>query len=1007
MNDSRVALPVALPATWRRDWRLGRAFVGPGTLLLTPDTVALTGRRTNPLRGALALLYGLASWVGLFGGTVAMVLTTIGMGWRTRSWEWLIYGPLVGLPVLFVGFFLLRWLGRAVLEPRTTVQVHWDQVDHLATDGLFVEVQARSKRGKVMGRMRLRRRSKHHQRVLRGIELGGLPGGMGGPTTHLMRPVWVDRMLLLGVLGGCLWAGVALEPRISLWLLGRGEPRSGPLAGIPEALTPTQLEELTPGACAGGRAEAPRVVNRREDTSLSWTVDPDGADPDDWRLLHLRWSAGTGRMDLMGEAGTIEDGATHGVFTDHGVVGLSLVVKATEVGTVESILANRDLEAFRTAWCAGLIARMDQTVVAAPEDTPRIWARRVGRDQVVGADPHALREGDMVLPVRWNDRPGPDLYDLCEVPQEGGELGLLPARPTRRYRRFFATEDDQARVLLIPADQVQRAQRLARGGTVQRCLVVDSLRHAGLADALVTTEVETASLLRERASTLARAEPMIPLGGSARAAIDGVSGRYKAVLAELGTRGRSRDELRAINEGFLDAVDWTLLLDHVSFAKSLPRLEVLRQRLSGADPLEEMGERFLMHLAQAFLARTQPELSAYDDRIDVGELWLSVEQGREWQLAGRTVRVPWQRTAETYQVIGRYVLMDVAWRLEDQLNAGQLPLSALPMSWYLRYRLTQYDIALDIETSTAQKALTAWVTGDFEYLADRIFKKAAEQLRDEQAALQAARGADYSLRTTWSDGAAVRTSSLHREGREIGWVSQFDQARVELDYVPVEGQGTSTAALAGDRHLWLATSGSYVTGEGRTAGLSVVNGEVRNFLISPRFDGLVIIRGNGELAIIDMDEGGRLPGEDRRIRPLRSLTDLHTLLAWLRRDGASAFQTHLLAHEGALTIDSSRSSPTLRERRLLVQAEYQGHPIVCFVDIPGQHRQSLFEAAVTAYVALSTPEGKGGPGLRVVSIANLDVGSYDILQAFDDRGSLIRSGPVSLSSAMNLITVRR
>ena len=118
----------------------------------------------------------------------------------------------------------------------------------------------------------------------------------------------------------------------------------------------------------------------------------------------------------------------------------------------------------------------------------------------------------------------------------------------------------------------------------------------------------------------------------------------------------------------------------------------------------------------------------------------------------------------------------------------------------------------------------AWVTGDFEYLADRLFKKAHEKLRDEQAALEAARGASYALHTRWSDGGAVRTSALIRDGNEIGWVAQFDQARVDLSYVSVDGAGTHAGALAGDRQLLLATSGSYVTADQRTAGLSVVDG---------------------------------------------------------------------------------------------------------------------------------------------------------------------------------------
>ena len=66
-----------------------------------------------------------------------------------------------------------------------------------------------------------------------------------------------------------------------------------------------------------------------------------------------------------------------------------------------------------------------------------------------------------------------------------------------------------------------------------------------------------------------------------------------------------------------------------------------------------------------------------------------------------------------------------------------------------------------------------------------------------------------------------------------------------------------------------------MTGEGRTAGLSVVNGEVRNFLISPRFDGLVIIRGNGELAIIDMSEVTEFGGTWEALREIRRNNSPH------------------------------------------------------------------------------------------------------------------------------------
>ena len=994
-------LPLTLAASWRRDWRLAREFVGTGLLQLTQDGLTLTGRRSDPVRGVLHIVWRLATWTSVAAFSMALLLTTIGVTWRTREWEWLLAGPFVGLPVLFVLWWLAAAVGKGLLTPHTTVRVRWDQIEHFATDGTWIELRTRSKQGRFTGRMRPRRRTPSTRNLLLNIERGLLPGGLGGPTHRLMRPPWVDRLVLWCLLGGAILAGSRFEERVSLWLLGMGEPTEGPLAGIPPGLSPTQLEALTPGACAGGDPGAPRLRNARDGDALTWTIEGPATGH---RLVHLRWAAGTGLMDPLDTAGPAATGQHADFFGTAHTIGLSALVPAAAAALVDDVLGNRDLDAFRTAWCAGLVDRLDHTVAPPPEDAPTLRVHRKGRDLV--AEVEGAREGDLLLPVRWHDRPGPELFDLCEVPQEGGELGMLPARPTRTWRRFFLSETDQARVFLIPAEHADTAARLARGGTVQRCLVPDSLLHGGLAHARARTDPEHASLLRDQATAIARAETMVPLGGSTQDVVDAVSERYRTVVRRLGAHGRTTTQQDAINEGFLAAVDWTLLLDHVSMGNSISRLEILRQRLSGADPQEEMGERFLMHLAEAFLARSPPDLDAFGARMDIGETWLDINQGREWTVDGRTVRVPYRRTAETYQVIGRFVLMDVAQRLEDHINDGTLPLSNTPLGYWLRFRLLQHEILLDIEKSSGRKGLEAWVTGDFEYLADRLFKKAHEKLRDEQAALEAARGASYALHTRWSAGGAVRTSALIRDGNEIGWVAQCDQARVDLSYVSVDGAGTHAGALAGDRQLLLATSGSYVTADQRTAGLSVVDGEVRNFLLSPKMDGLVIVRGNGELAMLDMKRGGHLPDHERRIRPLRSLTDLHTLLEWLRRDGASAFQTHLLAHDGVLTIDSSKSSGELRERRLLVQAAYRGHPIVAVVDIPGAHRQSLFEAAVTAYSALRSPEEDGGPGLEVQAIANLDVGSYDILEAWDTRGNSLRTGRVGLSQAMNLLTFR-
>lgn len=290
----------------------------------------------------------------------------------------------------------------------------------------------------------------------------------------------------------------------------------------------------------------------------------------------------------------------------------------------------------------------------------------------------------------------------------------------------------------------------------------------------------------------------------------------------------------------------------------------------------------------------------------------------------------------------------------------------------------------------------------------RTVARIQEQVVNQRGAIEAASSARYRLDGQWSanDGAA-RAAVLLRDDQEIGWVALYDAAKVRVGYHQVGGGGTSRQALGRGGTALLAAAGSYVTAEGKTAGLSALDGHVDNFLISNKMEGLVVVDGLGRLTMLDMREGGRLPGLDSPLQPLERLADLHLLLRWLEEHDASAFQTHLLGSGGALAIDPGKASGELRERRLLVQAAYQGHPIVAVVDLPGSPKVSLFEAAVIAIQALRTPQEQGGPGLDVVAIANLDVGSYNALESWSDDGRTLRQSWKPLGETMNLVSVAR
>ena len=526
------------------------------------------------------------------------------------------------------------------------------------------------------------------------------------------------------------------------------------------------------------------------------------------------------------------------------------------------------------------------------------------------------------------------------------------------------------------------AQELSLGDQAAvPCAELDALAWSGLATAPATT-APALSLVRERVTDITRGAPAVPAGADHDDIVKGVHQAYRRAKAQVEGDVSGRAGWQAVNEGYLDGLPWGAILAGLSMQHDLPQVERIRQRLSGDDPLGTLGELFLLRLAEELLERIEPSSEQYDTRIDVAEAWIDVTGGHTWEAHGRTVRVPSNDVAAYYQVVGHYLLVDVARRVERQM-ARDLVFRATGLS--VRMRLQEHDISLDIEKSTAQKALEAWVTGDFEYLGDRAVAKLQEQVVDQADAIAAASSASYRLDNQWSAGdGAARTATLLRDGKDIGWVALYDATKVRVGYHAIDGKGTSRQALGGGKSALLAAAGSYVTQDLKTAGLSSVDGHVDNFLISNKMEGLVIIDGDGRLHMLDMRDGGRLPGSQVPIQPLERLADLHLLLRWLEDNQASAFQTHLLVH-----------------------AEYQGHPLVAVVDLPGTPKTSLFEAAVIAIQALRAPESEGGPGLDVVSIANLDVGSYNALESWSDDGRTLRQSWKPLGETMNLVSVAR
>ena len=251
------------------------------------------------------------------------------------------------------------------------------------------------------------------------------------------------------------------------------------------------------------------------------------------------------------------------------------------------------------------------------------------------------------------------------------------------------------------------------------------------------------------------------------------------------------------------------------------------------------------------------------------------------------------------------------------------------------------------------------------------------------------------LMKTWTEG------RLLKDGRKIGWVGIAEyNYPLEVHWLVNQDSPITIEHFKqrfGKIPLVLA-AGSYVTSDKRTSGISAMGGRFFNSAIDTTMDGLVIIY-KGRVSIQDISKGIQLPNRNSDLHIADFISDYLELVSWVQDEDVSIFQTHLLGFENDLAIDPSKASTTLRERRLLLSIEKNGVQGVSIVDLPQEPRPlSLSEAAATGLFALQQM------GWSVQGIANLDVGSYNILyRATKNHGESL--APVSLDKAHNLLVI--
>lgn len=209
--------------------------------------------------------------------------------------------------------------------------------------------------------------------------------------------------------------------------------------------------------------------------------------------------------------------------------------------------------------------------------------------------------------------------------------------------------------------------------------------------------------------------------------------------------------------------------------------------------------------------------------------------------------------------------------------------------------------------------------------------------------------------------------------------------------------------LKSSNRVIFAAAGGYTTdignGQIKPDGFTIQSGALVNPVILHDRHGLVMFTDGGvRLLNLNFDKI-ILPNKEEIESPLTSILAYSKLLKWCTANNATIFQTHLLAFSDSLLINPSKAKSGDRERRILAIVRDNNTQTVyhALFDIPVQYDLATVSQEIFNIIA--------SRGFKIEGIVNLDTGSYNIFNIFDESGTLLSSpvGPVNIKDATNLI----
>ncbi|WP_413204164.1 hypothetical protein [Rhodospirillum sp. A1_3_36] len=252
-------------------------------------------------------------------------------------------------------------------------------------------------------------------------------------------------------------------------------------------------------------------------------------------------------------------------------------------------------------------------------------------------------------------------------------------------------------------------------------------------------------------------------------------------------------------------------------------------------------------------------------------------------------------------------------------------------------------------------------------------------------------------------GYASHYLTLTRDETRIGTAIWLKRPEVKAIYLAVSKRHVMKRRLVelsrSGARIVLRTTGGFSNAEKLPDGFTADKGQIVNSVILPDMDGLALVQKDGGIRLVNLRESDfTLPGIAARLNLRRSLADFATFLNWVELNQATVFQSQLLAYGNTLLIDPRLTPSQMRERRVLALARApDGTLFHVLFDI--FQSSNLADIAADLFAVLSHRR------MKVEGMINLDVGSYNILECFNEQGSQMAEpkGTVSSTNATNLL----